>query len=234
MSTERTAVIVGGTSGIGREVAQSLADRGSEVVITGRDAERTEAVARAIGGWTRGIALDLARPEEIADRLSDVVDVDYLVLAAIDRDENRVRDYDIARALRLVTLKLVGYTEVVHVLAPGLAADASIVVFGGLAKERPYPGSTTVTTVNGAVSALVRTLAVELAPIRVNAVHPGIVGDSPAWASRPAGVLDGIRARTPTGRLVAMQDVVGAVLFLLENPSVNGVNLEVDGGWLLC
>jgi NAD(P)-dependent dehydrogenase (short-subunit alcohol dehydrogenase family) len=234
MSTERTAVIVGGTSGIGREVAQSLADRGSEVVITGRDAERTEAVARAIGGRTRGIALDLARPEEIADRLSDVVDVDYLVLAAIDRDENRVRDYDIARALRLVTLKLVGYTEVVHVLAPGLAADASIVVFGGLAKERPYPGSTTVTTVNGAVSALVRTLAVELAPIRVNAVHPGIVGDSPAWASRPAGVLDGIRARTPTGRLVAMQDVVGAVLFLLENPSVNGVNLEVDGGWLLC
>jgi NAD(P)-dependent dehydrogenase (short-subunit alcohol dehydrogenase family) len=234
MSTERTAVIVGGTSGIGREVAQSLADRGSEVVITGRDAERTEAVARAIGGRTRGIALDLVRPEEIADRLSDVVDVDYLVLAAIDRDENRVRDYDIARALRLVTLKLVGYTEVVHVLAPGLAADASIVVFGGLAKERPYPGSTTVTTVNGAVSALVRTLAVELAPIRVNAVHPGIVGDSPAWASRPAGVLDGIRARTPTGRLVAMQDVVGAVLFLLENPSVNGVNLEVDGGWLLC
>ena len=234
MSTERTAVIVGGTSGIGREVAQSLADREREVVITGRDAERTEAVAGAIGGRTRGIAMDLARPEEIADRLSGVGEVDSLVLAAIDRDENRVRDYDIARALRLVTLKLVGYTEVVHVLAPCLAADASIVVFGGLAKERPYPGSTTITTVNGAVSALVRTLAVELAPIRVNAVHPGIVGDSPAWASRPASVLDGIRARTPTGRLVAMQDVVGAVLFLLENPSVNGVNLEVDGGWLLC
>lgn len=234
MSNEGAVVIVGGTSGIGREIAQTFANRGSELVITGRDAGRTAAVAGAIGGRARGIGLDLARPEEIADRLSDVGDVDHLVLAAIERDENRVRDYDIPRALRLVTLKLIGYTEVVHVLAPRLATDASIVIFGGLAKERPYPGSTTVTTVNGAVSALVRTLAVELAPIRVNAVHPGIVGDSPAWASKPESVLEGIRARTPLGRLVAMQDIVGAVLFLLENRSVNGVNLEVDGGWLLC
>lgn len=234
MPAERTIVIVGGTSGIGRELAQSLADRGNEAVITGRDPGRTAAIAGAIGGRTRGLALDLTRPDEIGERLSDVGRVDHLVLAAIDRDENRVREYDIARALGLITLKLVGYTEVVHALAPRLAADASIVLFGGLAKERPYAGSTTVTTVNGAVTALVRTLAVELAPIRVNAVHPGIVGDSPAWASKPAAVLDGIRARTPTGRLVAMQDVVGAVLFLLENRSVNGVNLEVDGGWLLC
>lgn len=233
MSGERAVVVVGGTSGIGQEVARAYAGRGSAVVITGRDADRTAAAARAIGGQTRGIALDLARPEEIAERLADVTRVDYLVLAAIDRDENRVRDYDIAGALRLVTLKLVGYTEVVHALVPRLAADAAIVVFGGLAKERPYPGSTTVTTVNGAVSSLVRTLAVELAPIRVNALHPGIVGDSPAWASKPEGVLEGIRARTPTGRLVQMKDVVGAVVFLLENASVNGVNLEVDGGWLL-
>lgn len=69
---------------------------------------------------------------------------------------------------------------------------------------------------NGRVTALVRTLAVALAPGRVNAIHPGIVG-----------------ARTPTGRLATMRDIVAAVVFLLENPSVNGVNLEVDGGWLL-
>ena len=60
-------------------------------------------------------------------------------------------------------------------------------LFGGLAKERPYPGSTTVTTVNGAVSAMVRTLALELAPVRVNAIHPGVVGDSPAWERQARG-----------------------------------------------
>lgn len=143
-----------------------------------------------------------------------------------------MRDYDIDRALRLVTLKLVGYTEVVHTLAPRFTDGASIVVFGGLAKERPYPGSTTVSAVNGAVTGLVRTLAKELAPVRVNALHPGIVGDSPAWEGR-AQAVEAIAARTPTGRLPTMADVVGAVLFLLENPAVNGVDLYVDGGWLL-
>ncbi len=233
MPSKGSVVVVGGTSGLGREVAQAFADRGRDVVVTGRDAVRAEAAAGEIGGRTRGLAFDLARPQEIAAALSDVGQVHHLVLAAIERDENRVREYDVERALRLVTLKLVGYTEVVHALASRLVADGSIVVFGGQAKERPYPGSTTVTTVNGAVSTLVRTLAVELAPIRVNAVHPGIVGDSPAWRGKPAAVLDGTRARTPTGRLVTMQDVVSAVVFLLENPSVNGVNLAVDGGWLL-
>ena len=229
----QSTVVVGGTSGIGREVAQVFAERGREVVITGRDAARAQSVAAEIGGHVRGLAFDLARPEEIAGALADVGEVDHLVLVAIERDENSARDFSWDRALRMVTLKLVGYTEVVHALASRLADDASIVVFGGQAKERPYPGSTTVTTVNGGVTALVRTLAVELAPVRVNAIHPGIVGDSPAWSDKPAAVLDGIRARTPTGRLATMQDIVAAVVFLLENPSVNGVNLEVDGGWLL-
>ena len=85
--------------------------------------------------------------------------------------------------------KLVGYTETIHVLCPRFTPDASIVLFGGLAKERPYPGSTTVTTVNGGVNNMIKTLAVELAPVRVNAVHPGIVGDSPAWSGKPPEVL---------------------------------------------
>ena len=74
-------------------------------------------------------------------------------------------------------------------------------LFGGQALRRPYPGSTTVTTVNGGVTGLVHTLAVELAPIRVNAIHPGIVGDSPYWAGKPPEVLEAVRARTPIGRL---------------------------------
>jgi NAD(P)-dependent dehydrogenase (short-subunit alcohol dehydrogenase family) len=106
------------------------------------------------------------------------------------------------------------------------------VIFGGLAKERPYPGSTTVSTVNGGVSGMVNALATELAPIRVNAIHPGIVGDSPFWTEKTQAV-DAVKARTPTGRNVAMTDIVDAVDFLLRNRSVNGVDLYVDGGWLL-
>jgi NAD(P)-dependent dehydrogenase (short-subunit alcohol dehydrogenase family) len=127
----------------------------------------------------------------------------------------------------------VGYTEVIHTLLPRMTEGASILLFGGLAMRRPYPGSTTITTVNGGISSLVRTLAVELAPIRVNAIHPGVVGDTPAWSGKPESVLENLRARTPIGRLASIEDIVDAAEFLLENRAVNGVNLEVDGGWML-
>ncbi|MGW1748964.1 SDR family NAD(P)-dependent oxidoreductase [Streptomyces sp. NPDC002092] len=226
-----SVVVVGGTSGIGREFARVRAERGDEVVLTGRDPDRTEAVAKEVGA--RGLALDLSRPREIAAALADIGRVDHLVLAGVSRDENRATDYDITAALRLVTLKLVGYTEVVHVLRPRMTDDSAIVIFGGQAKERPYPGATTVATVNAGVRGLVNTLAVELAPVRVNAVHPGVVGDSPYWQSKPEEVLAALRARTPTGRLATVADVVDSVDFLLRNRSVNAVELSVDGGWLL-
>ncbi len=228
-----SALIVGGTSGIGRRLAEVLAKRGEEVVITSRDAARAAAVAAEIGGRTRGIALDLNHPEQISERLAGIGQVRNLVLVAIERDDNSVKKYNIESALRLVTLKLVGYTEVVHALSDRFTADTSVVLFGGLAKERPYPGSTTVTTVNGGITSMVKTLAVELAPVRVNAVHPGVIGDTPAWSGKPPEVLERVRVRTPIGRLATTDEVVGSVLFLLDNQAVNGVNLNVDGGWLL-
>lgn len=225
-------VIVGGTQGLGRRLAERFTQRGREVVITGRDPARTAAAAQEIGGATRGTAMDLARPTEIDGSFEGLRSVDHVVLAAIERDANSVRDYDIERAIRLATLKLVGYTEVLHCLHPLMHDRSSVLLFGGQAKERPYPGSTTVTSVNGGVTTMVRTFATELAPVRVNAIHPGIVGDSPAWVN--AGeVLERTRQRTPTGRLVTMDEITDASLFLLENGGVNGVNLEVDGGWVI-
>jgi NAD(P)-dependent dehydrogenase (short-subunit alcohol dehydrogenase family) len=228
-----SVVIIGGTSGIGRELAQFYADAGEEVVLSGRESDRAEGVAGEIGGKTRGIALDLTEPHDLEAALKDIGAVRYLMLVGIDRDANVITDYDVDAARRLVTMKLVGYTEVVHQLHTRLTDDASIVVFGGLAKDRPYPGSTTVTTINGGVSSMVRTLALQLAPIRVNAIHPAIVGDSPFWADKPAEVLEGFRSRTPLGRLITMSDVVHATDFLLTNPAVTGINLRVDGGWML-
>lgn len=227
------ALVVGGTSGIGRTIADVLARRGEHVVITGRDLDRAIAVAAEIGKNVKALALDLSDPDGIAAALATMGTVSHLVISAIERDENSVREYSIKRALRLVTLKLVGYTEVVHVLASRFADDASIVLFGGLAKDRPYPGSTTVSSVNGGVTGLVHSLATELGPIRVNGLHPGIVGDTPAWSGKPPELLAGIVARTPAGRLATTADVAGAALFLLDNRSVNGVNLAVDGGWLV-
>lgn len=226
------AIIVGGTQGLGLMLAGIMAARGDHVTIAGRDQQRAETAAKKLGPNVRGISIDLTKPHSIAKSLADVGPLRHVVLSAIQRDMNTARDYDIDRAINLVTLKLVGYTEVIHALLPKLADDSSIVLFGGLAKERPYPGSTTVSAINGAVSTMVHTLAVELAPIRINAIHPGIIGDSPAWSEKQE-TIDRVLARTPTKRLATMKDVAGATLFLLENQSVNGVNLNIDNGWLL-
>ena len=202
------------------------------MIVTGRDQARADAAASEIGGTTRGIGFDLADPHTIAGALESVGEVDHLVLAAIERDVNSVREYKIDAALRLVTMKLVGYTEVIHVLLPQLRDDSSILIYGGLARDRPYPGSTTVTTVNGGVTSLVRTLVIELAPIRVNAIHNGIVGDSPQWRDMPPERHKALVERTPIGRLVTMSESMSAARFLLENTGVNGINLAVDGGWI--
>lgn len=229
---EGSVVIVGGTGGLGREVARHYLDRGADVIITGRDPDRARDIAAELGGGVTGIAFDLARPGTIADALAGVGAVSRLVLSAIDRDHNPLDDYSIERAIALTTMKLVGYTEAIRVLRPRMPDDSSVVLFGGRAKDRPYPGSTTVTTVNGGVSSLINTLVLQLKPIRFNAIHPGIVGDSPFWEGKQE-TLDAVVARTPTGRLVTMADVVDATVFLLENRSVNGIDLYIDGGWML-
>ena len=225
-------LIVGGTGGIGRALAERYASLGSDVIITSRSAERAAATAAEIGPNVRGIALDIAEPEKIGGMLAHVGQIDRLLIVAVERDQNSVRNYDIAKARRGVTVKLVGYTEIVHTMLDRFSEDASVVIFGGLASERPYPGSTTITMVNGAVRSMIKTMAVELAPIRFNAIHPGIIGDTPAWADKQEA-LDVVRARTPGGRLATTEDVVDAVKFLFNNRGVNGVNLVVDGGWML-
>ena len=228
-----TVVVVGGTCELGKHLAQHYAREGHPVVVTSRDLERAQAAAREVGGDCVGLAFDLSQPHQIASALAEVDDVLHLALVALYRDGNKVREYNIDEAIKLVTLKLVGYTEVVHVLAPKMRGEGSIVLFGGLARDQPYPGSTTITTVNGGVSTMVNTLALELAPIRVNAIHPGQVGDTPAWANKPKEVLDDLRSRTALGRLVTIEDVIHATAFLLENRGVTGVNLRVDGGRMM-
>jgi len=232
MSSEGAVVVVGGTRAIGLELVRHYANLGHEVVLTGQSAANVEFAVSAAGGDgnVRGVVFDLAQPETIAPALADVGRVRRLALVAIDRDQNTVRDYDLQRGLRLVTLKLVGYTEVVHTLVDRLTDDASILLFGGMAKERPYPGSTTVTTVNGGVVGLTRTLVEELKPLRTNSLHPGVVGNSPYWAEKPAAI-DRYTSETPMGRLASMAEIVDAAVFLLENTAVNGVDLIVDGGW---
>jgi NAD(P)-dependent dehydrogenase (short-subunit alcohol dehydrogenase family) len=227
-----TSIVVGGTGFLGRAIAGHFAQRGDVVFITGRDKSSAEAAAAGIGAGVRGLAVDLSEPDTIEAAFAGVAEVDNLVITATDPTPNTIAEFNTTQAVKSVTVKLVGYAETVRVLHPRFTPGAAVVLFGGLAKERPYPGSTMVTTFNGGISGLTKTLAREIAPHRVNAIHPGIVGDSPKWAPVPLEQQPGA-LRTPIGRLVTAGEVVGATDFLLTNGGVNAIDLYVDGGYLI-
>lgn len=233
MAENGAVLVVGGSSGLGLDVARHYAEAGEEVYLTSRDLDRAQAAAADIGVGTEGLALDLAAPDSIESAVASLGTIKYLVITAVLRDENTAKDFKIEGATALVTMKLIGPLELFRALGDRLGEGSSVVIFGGLAKERPYPGSTTITTVNGGVSTMIRSLAIELSPVRVNSIHPAVVGDSWYWADKPAAMLDGLRSRTASGRLITTSDVVGATVFLLENQGMNAHNLNIDGGWLV-
>ena len=216
-----SVLVVGGTAAIGLEIARYYADDRSP-----RHADRPR--CRPGGGRGQGGRRRYHRPRARPGRAAETSLPPWPGSApwtvwSWPRSSATPTPWPTTTStgrVRLVTLKLVGYTEVVHALRSRIAPDGAIVLFGGLAKDRPYPGSTTVSTVNGGITGLLHTLVVELAPIRVNAIHPGIVGDSPYWRDRDLGP---VIARTPCGQLARMADIVDAVAFLLGNPAVNGV-----------
>ncbi|MBS2546476.1 SDR family oxidoreductase [Catenulispora sp. NL8] len=233
----QSVVIIGATQGTGKALAAEYARRGADVVITGRSAERAADVAaelaKDVPGTVAGLALDLTAPADIADRLAPIERVDRLALVGVVRDRNTMAAYNVAKAGELAVTKVVGYTAVASALAPRMAQDASVLLFGGVAKDYPYFGSTTVSAVNAAVTGLVRMMSHELAPVRVNALHPGMIEDSPFWtenADAAAAIVDSARSASLTGRLGTMDEVVDACLFLLENAWANGVDLSLDGG----
>jgi NAD(P)-dependent dehydrogenase (short-subunit alcohol dehydrogenase family) len=222
-----TSLVIGGASdGVGGVIARKFAGRGDDVIVTSRDRSRAEAAAKEIGGPTRGLAVDLSVPETIAAALDSVTEVDQVVITAMESVPITLAGFQLDAAVRSVTIKLVGYTEAVRFLHGRFRPGAAVVLFGGLAKDRPYPGSTMVTTFNAGLTGLVRTLAAEIAPYRVNALHPAVIGDSPKWRD----VDHPLATAAPIGRLVTMAEVADATDFLLRNTGVNAVDLYLDGG----
>jgi NAD(P)-dependent dehydrogenase (short-subunit alcohol dehydrogenase family) len=155
--------------------------------------------------------------------------IDHLVLSTVARAGGPAKELDLGAARQAFQVKLWGPFAAVQ------AADvrSSIVFVSGVAAATPARGGSATAAVNGAIEALVRTLAVELAPVRVNAVSPGII-DTPTWdamaeADRKA-MFDRLAGALPAGRTGTPDDIADAIWLLLTNGFVTGITLPVDGG----
>jgi NAD(P)-dependent dehydrogenase (short-subunit alcohol dehydrogenase family) len=230
-------VVVGGTSGLGFSISQAADALGAKVTIAGRGAERAAELARSISPRAAGLHIDLEDSSSIDEALAGGEPIDHLVLTPVYGGNQSIKDFKVEEALRAARIKIVAFAEIVSKALPRMKPTSSIVLFGGAAKARPYPGSTMVTIVNGGMIGMARTLAVELAPIRVNGISPGLVEDSPRWQKRikeGAGpAVEAARSRSLTRRLPTTEDIVHGVFFLMDNRSANGIDLELDGGALL-
>ncbi len=230
-------VIVGGTSGLGFSIAKAADALGAKVTIAGRGADRAAEIARSISPRAAGVHIDLEDSASIDQALAGAGPIDHLVLTPVHGIAQSIKNLKVEEAVRSARIKIVAFAEIVSKALPRLKPTSSIVLFGGAAKARPYPGSTMVTIVNGGMIGMARTLAVELSPIRVNGISPGLVEDSPRWQKRIAEgagpAVEAMRSRTPSRRLPTTEDIVHGVFFLMDNRAANGIDLELDGGVLL-
>jgi NAD(P)-dependent dehydrogenase (short-subunit alcohol dehydrogenase family) len=232
MST-RTALVVGGTSGIGLATARRLGTLGAAVHVAGRNKERLDALAgtdpglvghRADGGDRVGIAA-------VADTIGRI---DWLVITLSGgggAGPIGVLDLDVLR--RAFDAKLYAHLTTIQAVLPHLSPDGSITLLGAISARTGMPGTAGLAALNGAIEALVKPLAVELAPVRVNGVSPGLV-DTPWWSGLPADAREAYFTQAaqalPVRRVATAEDVAEAVVLAATNPNITGTVIESDGG----
>ncbi len=227
-------IVLGGSAGIGLAVAERAAREGARVVVASHDPRRIErAVARIPGG--QGHAVDL-RSEPAVRALFDRVGgpIDHLVYTAGEELLlSPLSELDFQDARRFFELRYWGALAAVKAARPHLARDGSIVLTSGGAAHRPFPGFAIGASICAAVEAAARTLAVELAPIRVNVVTPGFV-DTELWSNLPpdarAHMFREAAAKLPVGRVGTPHDLAEHYLAFMRGGYVTGQNLIVDGG----
>lgn len=223
-------LIVGGTKGIGRATVAAALAAGARVTTTGRSAESL----RTLTNGVTGAVLDFTDPVSVAALADTVTVLDHLVLTA-SSDVAWGSFAEVGEdALRAAfEAKFWGYWRVIRALAAKLSPNGSITLVTGAAARAALPGTSGLAAVNGALEAMAKVLAVELAPRRVNTVSPGMTATE-AYAGMPeearAGMFAATAAKLPAGRIGAPEDIAQAILMAAANPFLSGATLDVDGG----
>jgi len=232
MSTA-TALIIGGTSGVGLATARRMQADGVTVHIAGRSQDRLDQVAASDPALT-GHQLDATDPAAVGALTENLGPIDYLIVTLSGAGgTGPFAELDLAALRTAFDEKFWGHITAVQTALPHLTPTGSITLIGAVTARAGIPGTAGIAAVNGAVEALIKPLAVELAPIRVNAVSPGFI-DTPWWAGMPDDARQKFFTQTaqalPVGRIATPDDIAQAVVLAATNPNTTGTIIEADGG----
>jgi len=243
VNADGTIVVIGGSSGIGLAVARRSLDDGATVVIAGRSQQRLDAARADLArtgppaGRLSAHPVDIGDPAQVTRLFERVGTLSHLVVTAADLPYGPVVSLSEDSILRAVRSKILGPLFAAQQAAPRITKPGSITFTSGIAASRPAPGGALAATVNGALESMVLALALELAPIRVNAVSPGWL-DTPVWDRlatpdvKNARLAD-LAARLPARRLGRPEDIANAVAFLIADTFVTGTVLHAEGAQVL-
>jgi NAD(P)-dependent dehydrogenase (short-subunit alcohol dehydrogenase family) len=234
---EKGVVVLGGTSGIGLATARASAARGAIVTVTSRSGERVAQAVQRIGGSARGEVVDLENEDETKALCERVGAFDHLVYTAGDALLlSPVAQLDLAAARRSFEVRVFGALGAIKHAAARIRPGGSIVLTHGTAGARPAAGWAVGAAVCGAMDALTRALAVELAPVRVNAVSPGFVR-TPLWSpiqeAQREALFREAGGKLLTKRIGEAVEIAEAYCYLMANTFTTGQTLVVDGGGVL-
>ncbi|MEW2271501.1 SDR family oxidoreductase [Streptomyces griseofuscus] len=230
-------VVLGGTSGIGFAVAEGAVREGAEVVVASRRRESVDAALKRLPEGARGEVLDTTDEAAVRGFFEGLGAFDHLVYTAGETLLlESVADTELDRAQRFLDTRLWGAYRAVKHGAGSIREGGSIVLTTGTAGNRPLPGSSVVSALCGAMESLTRALALELAPLRVNVVAPGVVRTE-LWRELPEAEREGLYGAAagslPVGRVGEPADVAEAYLYLMRGGYSAGSVVVVDGGGTL-
>ena len=226
-------VVIGSSSGMGLATAKAAAKSGAKVTLVARNSEALARAVTEVGQGTKSIVADIADERAIESLFAGFEVIDHLVTAAADLTFAPIQQLDGAAAGRIVNSKLLGPFYAIKHAVPRLSKHGSIVFFSGFSAWKPVPGTALIAAVDGALAAFCRSLSVELAPIRVNTIAPGVV-ETPMWQSVPEeqrkAFFTKVSEQLPVGRIGSLEDMADAAIYLMQNGFITGTVLHVDGG----
>jgi NAD(P)-dependent dehydrogenase (short-subunit alcohol dehydrogenase family) len=228
-------VVIGASAGIGEATARAFAADGARVTITGRSKERLDAAAGRIGSGVEVRELDATDGAAVTAFFEGSGTVDHLVLAASPGSVGAgpLASLEPEALRQAFDGKFFAHVTVLRAALPVLRADGSVTLITAVSARSAYPGAAGLAAVNGALEAMVPGLAVELAPLRINAVSPGVI-DTHWWHGMPeeqrSAFFASVASASPVGRVGTPGDVAGAVHYLAGAGFVIGTVLECAGG----